>query len=180
MTVNLINLSVTGIPINELKVLKIDDSTFGLPLNIDSNCPPFSSDNSIDHPDQYIKLQNWGYYEREKVYRNKGNTNVESNKNDKFVKVRRKELAENAINSPIRIEPKLTKDILEANLRSKNFQKYPMKKDEMRYPKPMAHWKDDKNTNLVLEDSYYSTNVNRGRSEYSHNSEIIIGEIIYK
>ena len=177
MTVNLINLTVRGVPIDELKVLKIDDSTFGLPLEFDSKYPPFSPNNKTDNPNIHIRMQNGGFYEREKVYRNKGNTNVESNKTDGFVDVRRKELAENAISSPMRVDSKATKEILEDNLRSKNFQKYPMKKDDTRYPKSMAHWKDDKNTNLVLEDSYFSTSVNRGRSEHSHNTEIIIGKI---
>lgn len=117
-------------------------------ISFDSKYPPFSPDNLTDHPNQQIKMQNGGYYEWEKVYRNKGNSNVESNKNDNFIEVRRKELAENAIYSPIRVDSKLIKDILETSLRSKIFQKYPMTKDETRKPKPMTEWQDDKNTIL--------------------------------
>ena len=70
----------------------------------------------------------------------------------------------------------MTKDVLESNLRSKNFNIYPMDKDNVRYPKPMEAWRDDRNVNLILEDSYYSTSTNRGRSEVSFNEEFIIGK----
>jgi hypothetical protein len=175
MAVNLISLMVDDTPIDECKATQNADSTFGLPINITAKYPPFSS-GFIDHPNQHIRMQNGGYYEREKVYKNKGNTNVDSSNKDNFVEVRRKVLEENSRNSPIRVDSKMTKEILEENLRSKNFNNYPMNRDATRYPKSMSHWQEDKNVNLVLEDVYQSTNVNRGRSEFSYNEEIIIGK----
>jgi hypothetical protein len=180
MAVNLINFLVEDTPLDQVKAVKIDDSTYGLPLNFKAKYPPFSARTFLDHPNQHIKMQNGGYFEREKVYRNKGNTNVDSSNKDGFIDVRKKELAENAIHSPIRVDPTSTKEIIEDNLKSKNFNKYPMDKDEKRYPKPMSHWREDKSINLVLEDVYQSTNTNRGRGEHSFNQEIIIGKIISK
>ena len=176
MAVNLINIMVDRTPIDELKVIKNEDSTFELPLNISAKYPPFSKEIFTDHPNEHMKMQNGMYYEREKVYKNKGNSNVESSKNNTFVEVRRNEFAENASHTPIRVDSAMTKEILELNLRSKKFNSYPMDKDNVRYPKPMEVWKDDRNVNLILEDSYYSTSINRGRSEVSFNEEFIIGK----
>ena len=176
MAVNLINIMVDETPIDELKVIKNEDSTFELPLNISAKYPLFSKNIFADHPNEHLKMQNGMYYEREKVYKNKGNSNVESSKSNTFVEVRRSEFAENASHTPIKVDSTMTKDVLESNLRSKNFNIYPMDKDNVRYPKPMEAWRDDRNVNLILEDSYYSTSTNRGRSEVSFNEEFIIGK----
>ena len=177
MAVNLISLTVGETPIDELEAVKNEDSTFELPLNFSVKYPPFLQESFIDHPNNHIKMHNEGYYERNKVYRNKGSTNVESSIHDNFIEVRRKELAENASHSPIRVDSRMTKEIIEQNLRAKTFNQYPMEKDANRYPKPFSHWSSDRNLNLVLEDAYQATNTNRGRAEVSFNQEIIIGTI---
>ena len=178
MAVNLLSFSIDGIPIDELKATKNDDSVFELPFEFESTCPPLS-ENFIDNPNKHVRTQRGGHYPRDQVYCKKGRSNIESNNVDGFSEVRRKELYENSTKSAILIDPILTKDIIEQKLRSLKFNEYPRKRDWGPKDKPFELWKDDRTSNLILEDSYYSTNINRGRNEISHNEEIIIGNLIF-
>ena len=162
-------------PIDEIKAVKNENDMFELPENFAAIYPPFNPF-FIDNPNHHIKMQNGSYYEREKLYKNKGNSNVSSSINDSFMEVRRKEIVENSTKMTVRVDPKMTKEVLEDNLRSNDFNKYPMERDSKRFPKTMEKWQNDKNVNLVLEDVYQSTNTNRGRSEFSFNQELIIGK----
>lgn len=177
MSVNLLSFSVEGVPIDELKATKNDDSVFELPFNFESTCPPIS-DNFIDNPNKHIRTQTGGHYPRDQVYCKKGKSNIESNISDGFSEVRRKEFYENSTKAAVIIDPNLTKDIIEKKLRSPKFNEYPRKKDWGPKDKPFEIWKEDRTMNLILEDSYYATGTNRGRNEVSHNEEIIIGKFI--
>ena len=179
MAVNLVSFSVEGIPIDEIKVIKNNEAIFELPLNFQSKFPPFcESDPFMDHPNHHIRSHKGEFYPREKLYKNKGNTNVDSNVNDGFSDCRRKDLSENSLKSAVAIDPKLTKDLLHSKIRSSKFNDYPNNRDAKLFPKPMEEWKEDRDMNLLLEDSYQSTSVNRGRNEISWNEEFIIGKII--
>jgi hypothetical protein len=177
MSVNLISLSVNGVPIDEVKAIKNKDSVYELPLNFEASYPPESTD-FIDNPNVHIKTQNGGFYPREKLYKSKGNTNIESNINDGFAEVRRKNLNENSTKTSVLINPELTKTVIQKNMRSKSFDEYPRKMDFGPNDKPYQTWKEDKITNIILEDSYPSTCENRGRSAISYNENLVFGKLL--
>ena len=174
MAVNLLSFSINGVPIDELKATLNDESVFELPFDFESTCPPFSDD-FIDNPNKHIRTQTGGHYPRDQIYCKKGKSNIDSNNTDGFSEVRRKELYENSTKAAVSIDPVLTQEIIEKKLRSPKFNEYPRKKDWGPKDKPFEVWKEDRTTNLILEDSYYATGTNRGRNEVSHNEEIIIG-----
>ena len=181
MSVNLLSFEINGIPIDELEAVKNDESVFEMPLEFVSTYPPLS-EAFIDNPNKHIRTQQGRHYPRDNVYCSKGNTNVDSNVSDGFNEVRRKELSENSSKTGIQINPTLTKDIIEKKIRLKSFSEYPRKKDMGPVDKPFHVWKEDRKVNLILDDTYSATNVNRGRSAVSFNEEIVIGKffISYK
>ena len=67
--------------------------------------------------------------------------------------------------------------IIEKKIRLKSFSEYPRKKDMGPVDKPFHVWKEDRKVNLILDDTYSATNVNRGRSAVSFNEEIVIGKL---
>ena len=171
MSVNLISLAVNGVPIDEVKLVKNENSVYELPLDFEASFPPDCKE-FIDNPNIHVRTQKGGYYPRSAVYKSKGNSNVESNLNDGFTEVRKKNMVENATKTSILINPQLTKDLIQKVLRSKSFNDYPKKKDLGPSDKPYQEWKEDKITNIILEDSYPSTCENRGRSEISYNETL--------
>ena len=176
MAVNLLSLTVDGIPIDQLKIEKNQDSVYELPLNFDISFPP-NSDQFIDNPQFHVRNARGGYYPREKLYRNeRGNTNADSNNKDGFLEVRRKELQENSSKPAIPVDQNLTKDIIENHIRSSKFSEYPRRKDFGPKDKPFKVWEEDRNINVILEDSYPSTCVNRGRTDISYNEELVHGK----
>ena len=164
MSVNLLSFSVNGVPVDEIKAVENDKLVFELPFVFESTCPPLS-DNFIDNPNKHVRTQRGGHYPREQLYDTKGKSNIDSNKLDGFTEVRRKELSENSTKSAVQIDPKLTKDFVEKKLRSPKFNEYPRKRDWGPKDKPFEIWRDDRITYLILEESYNSTCVNRGRNE---------------
>ena len=177
MAVNLLSFSVNGIPIDELEAIQNDDSVFELPFEFVSTCPPLSN-NFIDNPNKHIRTQRGGHYPRDQLYCSKGETNVDSSNLDGFTEVRRKELSVNSNKSAVMIDPNLTKDLIDKKIRSPTFNEYPRKRDWGPKDKPYEVWKEDRITNLILDDSYNSTCVNRGRNEFSFNEEIVIGKFL--
>ena len=112
MAVNLLSFSIDGIPIDELKSERNENSIFEMPFEFDSTCPPLS-ENFIDNPNKHVRTQTGGHYPRDQVYCSKSKSNVESNNIDGFSEVRRKELFENSTKSAVSIDPSLTKDFLD-------------------------------------------------------------------
>ena len=143
MAVNLLSFSIDGVPIDELKAVRNDDSVFELPFDFESSCPPVSN-NFIDNPNKHIRTQTGGHYPRDQVYCKKGKSNIESNNSDGFAEVRRKELYENSTKSAVTIDPALTQTIIEKKMRSPNFNEYPRKKDRGPKDKPFEIWREDK------------------------------------
>ena len=83
-------------------------------------------------------------------------------------------MAENASLSSVRVDPKVSEELALKKARSDDLNEYPYSFLTPRYAQ-YESWKKDREINLVLESTFQSTNVNRGRSEKSFNSEITIG-----
>ena len=174
MAVNLLSFSVDEVPIDELEAIRNDDLVFEMPFEFESICPPLSN-YFIDNPNKHVRTQRGGHYPIDQLYDSKGRSNIDSNKSDGFTEVRRKELSENSTKSAIQIDPNLPKEFIDKKIREKDFNEYPRKMDWGPKDKPFEVWKEDRVTNLILDDAYNSTCVNRGRNEISFNEDIIIG-----
>lgn len=175
MSTNLIIPTCEGVPIDEVRLGKVDN-TFLLPENeLELVFPPFKeSDPFLDHPNYHIKTQKGEYYPRKKLYNS--SANVESNNTDGYNECRLKDLSENASLSAVRIDHKISEKVATKKINSEKLNEYPFHFLTPRYAQ-FETWKQDRDINLVLENTFQSTNINRGRSEKSYNAEITIGKI---
>jgi hypothetical protein len=173
MATYLIILTFEGVPIDELRLKKVGN-TFVIPeLGLELKYPPFKeSDPFLDHPNQHIRTQKGDFYPRNLIY-NAG-SNVESNLTDGHKECRIKDLSDNASLSAVRIDTKLTEELITKKAISKKLNKYPSHFITPRYAQ-FESWREDRKMNLILETTFPATNVNRGRAEKSFNSELTIG-----
>jgi hypothetical protein len=173
MSANLMIPTFEGVPIDEARLNKVNN-TFVMPeLGLELKYPPFEdSDPFLDHPNHHIKTQKGEYYPRTKTY--SSGANFESNLTDGHKDCRNKDLAENASLSAVRIDSKITEELALKKATSNKLNEYPHNFLTPRYAK-YDLWQKDREINLVLESTFQSTNINRGRSEKSFNAEITIG-----
>ena len=176
MSANLIIPTHEGLPLDEARVIFFGDTHYLPHSELKLKFPTFmEGDPFLDHPNVHNKTQKREFYPRNKLYN--GAVNNDSNFTDGHAECRNKDLFENMVLPSVKIDLKITEKLITKKVTSQKLNAYPK---SFMTPRPgqFSSWKQNRDTNLILETNYQATNVNRGRAPISHNPEMTIGKLV--